>query len=135
APPTHTLLGRDPTTNEPVKDATGKDETFNGWLDPNYKPAADATPFPDCWQDAFKSSSSPSASGSPSASATAAASSGGTTLKETAQGVAFQQTELTAPAGQGFVTQFTNNDAGTPHNIAIKRPDGSDASQAETSAG
>ena len=135
APQTQTFLVRDPTTNEPVKDATGKDETFNGWLDPNYKPAGDATPFPDCWQDAFKSSSSPSASGSPSASATAAASSGGTTLKETAQGVAFQQTELTAPAGQGFVIQFTNNDAGTSHNIEIKSPDGSDAFKGEIFAG
>ena len=34
APQTQTFLVRDPTTNEPVKHATGKDETFNGWLDP-----------------------------------------------------------------------------------------------------
>jgi mono/diheme cytochrome c family protein/plastocyanin len=137
APKTQTFLVRDPTTNEPVLDSSGHERTFNGWVDPNFKPAADATPFPDCWQDAFKTSASPSASGSPSASAaaSASASTGGATLTETAEGIAFQQKDLSAPAGQGFVIQFTNNDAGTSHNIDIKKPDGSDAFKGEIFAG
>jgi mono/diheme cytochrome c family protein/plastocyanin len=139
APKTQTYTVRDPSTNEPVKDSSGKVETFNGWLDPNYKPAPNATPFPDCWQDAFKSASpsgSAGASGSPAASgATASQAAGGATLQETAENVAFQQTTLTAPAGQGFVIHFVNNDAGTQHNIEIKKPDGSDAFKGEIFAG
>ena len=42
----------------PVKDATGKIETFTGWVDPNYKPETGATPFPDCWTNAFANSGS-----------------------------------------------------------------------------
>ena len=45
---------RDPSLNEPVIDpATGKVKTFTGWVDPNYKPAPGATPFPDCYLDAI----------------------------------------------------------------------------------
>ena len=40
-------------------------------------------------------------------------------LDETAQGLAFQQTCLVAPAGQPFTINFDNQDAGTQHNIAI----------------
>src|SRR5438874_2755790 len=139
APKTQTFTIRDPTTNEPVTDSSGKPKTFNGWVDPNYKPAPNATPFPDCWQDAFKSASpsgSAAASGSPAASGAAASqASGGPTLEETAENVAFTQTSLTAPAGQGFVIHFTNKDTGTQHNIEIKKPDGSDAFKGEIFAG
>ena len=134
-----TFTVRDPTTNEPVLDSSGKPKTFNGWVDPNYKPAPDATPFPDCWQDAFKSatpSGSAGASGSPAASGAAASgAAGGPTLEETAENVAFTQTSLTAPAGQGFAIHFANKDTGTQHNIEIKKPDGSDAFKGEIFAG
>ena len=44
--------------DEPKMDPiTGKVETFKGWVDPTYKPAAGATPFPDCWTDEFASAS------------------------------------------------------------------------------
>jgi mono/diheme cytochrome c family protein/plastocyanin len=63
----------DPGLFEPVVDpATGKEKTFEGWVDPNYTPAPGSTPYPACWQDEFLTpSASPSAgaSGSPEASA------------------------------------------------------------------
>ena len=107
-----TYTVRDPSTNEPVVDpATGKVETFKGWRDPNYKPAPSATPFPDCWSSALTTGgSSPAASVAP----------GTTTINETAQNTAFQQTELTAPADKPFAILFDNQDASTPHNIEIK---------------
>ncbi len=52
---------RHPEFNEP----TG--EKFQGWLDPNYRPAPDATPVPDCWTDAL-GGGSPAPSAAPSGS-------------------------------------------------------------------
>jgi len=124
----HTYTVRDPSTNEPVKDATGKTETFTGWVDPNYKPAPGATPFPDCWTNAFSSGSgttaSPSAGASPVASAGTSGTPSGTVIDETAVNTAFSQTALTAPAGQPFSIKFENQDAGVPHNIEIKDSSG-----------
>ncbi len=60
--------------------------------------------------------------GSPAASA--AASGGGaatTVLALTASGIAFDKTDLTAPAGTAFQIAFTNNDAGIPHNVVIHK--------------
>jgi mono/diheme cytochrome c family protein/plastocyanin len=127
---------RDPTSNEPVHDPiTGQIETFKGWVDPNYKPAAGATPYPDCWTAEFASGSaspsgSPSASGSaappgsaaPSGSpaASASAGAGGQPVSVVAQGIAFTTADVTAPADTTFVIAFDNEDAGTPHNIEIK---------------
>ena len=37
----------------------------------------------------------------------------------TAKNVAFEQTTLTAPANKPFKIDFDNEDAGTPHNVAI----------------
>ena len=60
---TFTVL--DPNLFEPVIDpVTGKEKTFQGWVDPNYKPAPGATPFPDCWKTEF----APAASAAPPAS-------------------------------------------------------------------
>ena len=42
-----------------------------------------------------------------------------TTVALAAQNIAFDQTTLTAPAGQPFILKFTNNDAGVTHNVAI----------------
>ena len=109
----HTYTVRDPATNEPVKDASGKTETFTGWVDPNYKPAAGATPFPDCWTNAFASSGS-----SPAAPASVAP--GTSTINVTAQNIAFTTTDLTAPAGAAFQIKFDNQDSGVQHNVEIK---------------
>jgi plastocyanin len=43
----------------------------------------------------------------------------GTTLQVTAQGTAFDKNCLAAPAGEAFSIDFTNNDAGLPHNVDI----------------
>jgi len=109
---------RDPSTREPVIDATGKVTTFRGWRDPNFKPAANATPFPDCWTDAFKSPT-PTASGSPGATTSPAPSGTGTVIKIKALNIAFDPTAVDAPAGQAFTIDFDNQDAGIPHNISI----------------
>jgi plastocyanin len=41
------------------------------------------------------------------------------TLKITASGIAFDTDTLEVPAGVPFKIEFTNNDAGIPHNVAI----------------
>lgn len=64
-------------------------------------------------------SSAPSAEASPAASAGSSAAAGGATISLTAQNVAFDTKELSAPAGQPFTVAFDNKDAGIPHNFAI----------------
>ena len=50
----HEYEVRDASINEPIIDpATGEVKTFKGWRDPNYKPDAAATPYPDCYLDAL----------------------------------------------------------------------------------
>jgi plastocyanin len=44
-----------------------------------------------------------------------------------AQGVKFEQTTVTSPAGTPFQIQFENKDPGTPHNIAIHLGDANGA--------
>jgi plastocyanin len=68
----------------------------------------------------------PPPSGAPSAApsggtAASPASGGaaGTVLQLAASGIAYDQTELTAPANTPFQIAFTNNDAGIPHNVSI----------------
>ena len=58
-------------------------------------------------------------SGEASAEPSASADSGAVAI--TATGLAFEQSEVTAPAGAPFQIAFANNDAGTPHNVAIHR--------------
>jgi plastocyanin len=41
-----------------------------------------------------------------------------------AQNIQYDQTTLTAPANTAFVIEFTNNDAGVPHNVSIKDQSG-----------
>jgi plastocyanin len=72
-----------------------------GWT---YQPAPSVTPAP-----------SAGASGEPSASAP----SGGVVIGAT--GIAFEEASVTVPAGEAFQIEFTNNDPGTPHNVAIHK--------------
>jgi mono/diheme cytochrome c family protein/plastocyanin len=109
----HTYIKRDPDTVEPIKDASGKIQTFTGWVDPNYKPAPGATPFPDCWTNAFANSG-----GSPTPAASVPA--GTTVVDVKAQGIAFTTTDLTAPADKTFQIKFDNEDASVQHNVEIK---------------
>jgi mono/diheme cytochrome c family protein/plastocyanin len=132
APSTQTYTVRDPALGEPIRDPiTNNIETFNGWVDPTYKPAPGSTPFPACWSDAFTSSAAPSGSPGPAPSVDANA----THVKVTASGVAFTTPTITAPAGKAFVIDFDNEDAGTPHNIQIKDSTGTVKFQGDTFPG
>ena len=121
APNTQTYTIRDPELGEPKRDAvTNEVKTFTGWLDPNYKPPPGATPYPACWADEFAQPSA-GASGSPAASAPANAEK----VDLVAEGIKWTTPDLTAPVGKPFVIAFDNKDPSTPHNIQIKKPDGS----------
>ena len=118
----------DPALFEPVVDeATGKEKTFEGWVDPNYEPAPGSTPYPACWTDAFATpapsagaSAAPGASGEPGSSGAPA----GTVITLAAVGIQFTQTDLEAPADTPFQIEFDNQDAGVPHNVEIKDESG-----------
>jgi plastocyanin len=58
-------------------------------------------------------------SGSPAGSPAASGGAAGTVLQLAAANIAYDQTDLTAPAGVPFQIAFTNNDAGIPHNVSI----------------
>jgi plastocyanin len=92
-----------------------------GWT---FEPPPSVTPAP-------SASAGPSGSAVPSSSAGASASAGasesagasqpvGATVKLAAQNIQYDQTTLAAPANTAFVIEFTNNDAGVPHNVSIK---------------
>jgi plastocyanin len=74
-----------------------------GWT---YQPAPSITAAP-----STGASAEPSASAEPGSGAVAIS----------ALGLVFEQAEVTAPAGEPFQIEFANNDAGTPHNVAIHR--------------
>jgi plastocyanin len=77
----------------------------------------------DAWLQAqLTPPATPSAAPSPSARAGApvASAAGATvTLHLTASGIAYDTTDLAAPANTPFQIDFTNNDAGIPHNVSI----------------
>jgi len=52
-----------------------------------------------------------------------------------AQGFAFTTTDVTGPAGKPFAIAFENQDPGTPHNVAIRKADGSEAFKGEIFSG
>ena len=133
---TETFRVMDPDLFEPVVDpATGKEKTFTGWVDPAYAPAAGATPFPDCWADEFNTPASAAPSAAPSAGASAEPGASeaptGTVVKEAALNIAFVNKDLTAPADAAFKLEFDNQDAGVPHNIAIKDASGAEVFKGE----
>ena len=118
APSTETYIVRDPTLNEPVIGPDGKVETFTGWVDPSFKPAPSASPFPACW------SGSTGGGGTPAPSASVPA--GAVSLSLVAQNIAFDKQSLEVPANTPFTIDFKNQDQpGTPHNVEIRAQDGS----------
>ena len=58
-------------------------------------------------------------SGSPAGSPAASGGAAETVLQLAAANIAYDQTDLAAPAGVPFQIAFTNNDAGIPHNVSI----------------
>jgi plastocyanin len=114
-----TYIVRDEHLLDPKVDPmTGQVLTFKGWRDPNYLPAPGATPYPDCWSKEFASG----ASGSPAPAASTDPNAEVVTI--TASGVAFDPTEVTAPAGAAFTLSFDNQDAGIPHDVQVKDASG-----------
>ena len=122
----------DPALFEPVLDEAGNEVTFEGWVDPAYQPEAGATPFPDCWADEFAAPATTAPSGPPSSADPGASEApAGTVVKEVAKGIAFVNKDLAAPADAPFQIEFDNQDAGIPHNIEIKGPDGASVFKGE----
>ena len=60
----------------------------------------------------------PQAGGSP-ADGGGACSPSGTTVQVTAKNLQFDKKSLAAPADQEFTIQFSNQDAGVPHNVSV----------------
>ena len=89
--------------------AAGCVNSTPGWT---YTPAPSVAPAPSV-------ESSGSASSAPSAEAG--------TVSISASGIAFEQPNVTAPAGKAFQITFDNKDAGTPHNVAIHKDTASGA--------
>jgi cytochrome c oxidase subunit 2 len=81
---------------------------FDAWLEAKIAEGS-ATPAP-------PPSGEPVPSGQPAPSGDAGAS---PTLTLSALNIAYEQTELTAPADTPFKIEFENKDAGVPHNVAI----------------
>jgi mono/diheme cytochrome c family protein/plastocyanin len=146
APNTATYQIRDEALFEPEIDPiTGEVKTFTGWVDPNYKPEADATPYPDCWTDEFATESaapsgSPSAapsgeaSGEPSA-APPASGEPGTSASIIAANTAFTTAEVTVAADTPFVIVFENQDDSILHNVQINDASGAAVFTGEIFAG
>ena len=136
-----TYIIRDHELGTPLIDPlTGKVRTFTGWRDPNYKPAAGATPYPACWTDEFtKASAAPSAGASAAASAGASAApsagAGGAVVTIVASGVKFTTPTVTVPANTAFTLEFDNQDAATPHDVQIKDASGSQVFKTDTFPG
>jgi plastocyanin/mono/diheme cytochrome c family protein len=104
---TDTIEVRDPATGEMVE--------VTGWRDVAYAPAADATPVPACWKDAFAVSPTPTGSATPMPSGGM----GETYQISAVNPIGFEQSSFTTAAGVPFTIVFSNNNVGFPHNVAI----------------
>ena len=110
APNTEEYERRDPELNEPVLDDEGNVIKFRGWRDPEFKPAADATPVPDC-HSGTSGTPAPPASIDPNAPV----------LELGTGGVLqYDKTELSVAAGTAFVIHFNNTDDGQSHDVDIR---------------
>ena len=132
APNDETFDVRDGSTNEPIIDpATGKVKTFTGWRDPNYKPDAGATPYPDCYIDALTGGAG--ASGAPTASVDPNAPVVTVKAPDGAASSGFDPATLEAKANTAFTLVFDNEDATTgPHNVVINDPSGTAVAMGDT---
>ena len=110
---------RDPELMEPMVDPrTGEVRTFTGWRDPDFAPAPDATPYPACWTDEFTGGGNGDGEPSPDAPQPTL-DPDATVIEIVAVAVAFDTAAIEAPAGEGFVIEFDNQDNGIPHDVDI----------------
>jgi mono/diheme cytochrome c family protein/plastocyanin len=124
APSTQEFVVRNASLNEPIIGPDGKPQTFKGWVDPNYKPEPSSSPVPACW-------SGNTAASTPGPSATIPANA--TSLALVGQNFAFDKQALDAKAGTPFTIDFKNQDPpGTPHNVQIRKQDGTVVSDPPT---
>jgi len=115
APSTQEFIIRNPELNEPVIGDDGKVRTFRGWVDPAFKPDPAATAVPACWAGT---------GGGPSGTPGATLPPDAVVLEVVAEGIAFDVTELEAPAGVPFAIHFTNRDSGVGgHDVDIRTSD------------
>ncbi len=119
APSTETYTKRDPELFEPRHDPiTGEVQTFTGWVDPTYKPAPGATPYPACWEDEF---ATPSGSAAPSGSPAASVDPNATVVKLVASG---HQVRPDRAHGSGRRSRSsstsTTRTPSVPHDVEIK---------------
>jgi mono/diheme cytochrome c family protein/plastocyanin len=107
---------KDPALNEPIHGPDGEELTFEGWVEPSFRPAPDATPVPECYLgDNGGQPSGPPASLPPDA----------TVLDLVAEQIAFDLKALEVPAGQPFGIHLANRDSpGVPHDVDIRTQDG-----------
>jgi len=71
-----------------------------------------------------KPSAAPSAATSAAPSAAASSDAGSGAVQVSASSFAFEQAQISAPAGAAFTIHFNNKDAGTAHNVEIKDASG-----------
>jgi len=105
-----------------------------GWT---YSPTASPSPAP---SGAASAAPSAGASGAPSAAPSGAPGESpgqSVALKISAQGTAYDTDSLEAPADTPFTIEFTNNDAGIPHNVSIHKdsPTGAEVFKGEIFSG
>ena len=96
-----------------VEPAAGAQWRGPQWCTPSGAPAS-GSPAP--------SGAAPSGAAPSGAAPSGPAPSGGAegaTVKISAKGIAYQESAISAAAGQPFKIEFENEDAGTPHNVAI----------------
>ncbi len=96
-------------------------------------PSGSASAAPSASAAAPSASASAGASGAPSGSAAPSALAG-TAVQVSAQNIAFDPTELSAPADVAFQIEFANNEA-LPHNVEIKDAAGASVFQGEVFSG
>jgi len=60
---------------------------------------------------------------------------GSTVIQLSAQNIAYDLSEISAPADAGFTIHFDNKDAGIPHNVAIKDASGTEVFKGEIITG
>lgn len=100
----------------------------SGWT---YAPPPPSTAAPSVSASAVAPSQAASSAPAVSPGESSSGGATGTVVKIAAQNIQFDQTELTAPANQAFTLEFTNNDAGVPHNVAIKDASGAEVFKGE----
>jgi plastocyanin len=86
----------------------------SGSVAPSASAAASPTAVPSPTASVAPSGSAAPASSAPSASAAAGI------VEISAQNIEFSTNQITVAANQAFQINFANNDAGVPHNVAIK---------------